>query len=121
MKRTAILGSAAVMLAVISAPAQAQFRDALSVSDATARDTAASQQRIDDLDDQTMLLLTDRSPIPLPIPLRQEALHGEVARTFPAHGVAALPFRDTPKSRLACGPSSIRPGPRFGLGMGVDL
>jgi len=59
MKRVAILGSAAVMLAVLSAPAQAQFDSALDVSKRTARDTAASQQRIDQLDDQTAVLLND--------------------------------------------------------------
>lgn len=59
MKKTAILGSAAAMLAVWSAPANAQFRDALDVSGQTARDTAASQQRIDELDDQTARLLND--------------------------------------------------------------
>ena len=60
MKRVAILGSAAVMLAVLSAPAQAQqFTEALNTSERTARDTAASQQRIDQLDDQTAALLND--------------------------------------------------------------
>lgn len=59
MKRVAILGSAAAMLAVIGAPAQAQFRSALQESEATARDTAASQKRIDQLDDQTAALLND--------------------------------------------------------------
>lgn len=59
MKKAAILGSAAVMLAVWGAPAQAQFRDALGVSEQTARDTEASQQRIDQLDDQTASLLND--------------------------------------------------------------
>lgn len=59
MRKAAILGSAAVMLAVLSAPAQAQFRDALGVSEQTARDTEASQQRIDQLDDQTASLLND--------------------------------------------------------------
>lgn len=59
MKRVAILGSAAMMLAVIGAPAQAQFNDAVDLSDRTARDTATSQQRIDQLDDQTARLLND--------------------------------------------------------------
>lgn len=59
MKRAAILGSAAAMLAVMSAPAQAQFQSALDTSRDTARDTAASQQRIDQLDDQTASLLND--------------------------------------------------------------
>lgn len=57
MKRTAILGSAAVLLAVMSAPAMAQFRPALQESDATARETEKSQQRIDELDEQTASLL----------------------------------------------------------------
>ncbi len=59
MKRVAILGSAAVMLAVFGAPAQAQFTDAVDLSDRTARDTTRSQQRIDQLDDQTASLLND--------------------------------------------------------------
>lgn len=59
MKRSAILGSAAAALAVLSAPAEAQFRSALDESQATARETAASQQRIDQLDDQTARLLND--------------------------------------------------------------
>lgn len=59
MKRSAILGSAAAALAVLSAPAEAQFRPALDESQATARETAASQQRIDQLDDQTARLLND--------------------------------------------------------------
>jgi len=59
MKRAAILGSTAVMLAMICAPAQAQFRPSLDTSQQTQRDTAASQQRIDQLDDQTAALLND--------------------------------------------------------------
>ncbi len=59
MKKAAILGSAAVMLAAIGAPAQAQFSSALDTSEQTAKDTAASQQRIDQLDDQTAALLND--------------------------------------------------------------
>ncbi len=59
MKRVAILGSAALMLAVIGAPAQAQLNPALDLSERTARDTATSQQRIDQLDDQTARLLND--------------------------------------------------------------
>jgi predicted RNase H-like nuclease (RuvC/YqgF family) len=59
MKRLAILGSAAAALAVLSAPAQAQFTSALDTAEQTARDTAASQQRIDQLDDQTQRLLND--------------------------------------------------------------
>ena len=59
MKRVGLLGSAAIMLAVIGAPAQAQFSTALEVSERTARDTASSQQRIDTLDEQTARLLND--------------------------------------------------------------
>lgn len=59
MKRVALLGSAAMMLAVIGAPAQAQFQSALSTSEQTANDAAASQGRIDQLDDQTQQLLND--------------------------------------------------------------
>ena len=59
MTKKAILGSAAVMLAVLSAPAQAQFRSAIQESETTARETATSQQRIDQLDDQTAALLND--------------------------------------------------------------
>lgn len=59
MKKLAILGSAAMTFAVLSAPAQAQFSSALQTSERTAKDTAASQQRIDQLDDQTARLLND--------------------------------------------------------------
>ncbi len=58
MNRSAILGSAA-MLAVLCAPAQAQFRSALQEAEATARETASAQQQIDQLDDQTASLLND--------------------------------------------------------------
>ncbi len=59
MNRAAILGSTAVMLAMICAPAQAQFKPAIDTSQQTQRDTAKSQQRIDQLDDQTATLLND--------------------------------------------------------------
>ncbi len=59
MNRAAILGSTAVMLAVLCAPAQAQFKPAIDTSQQTQRDTAKSQQRIDQLDDQTATLLND--------------------------------------------------------------
>ena len=59
MNKKTILGSAAAMLAVIGAPAHAQFQSALDTSEQTARDSAASQQRIDQLDDQTASLLND--------------------------------------------------------------
>lgn len=47
------------MLALLGAPAQAQFQSALDLSAQTARDSAKSQQRIDDLDTQTASLLND--------------------------------------------------------------
>lgn len=59
MKRAAILGSAAAMLAVLGAPAQAQFKSALDTSSRTATDTAQSQARIDQLDDQRASILND--------------------------------------------------------------
>ncbi|MFQ5563170.1 MAG: DUF3450 domain-containing protein [Parvularculaceae bacterium] len=59
MKRVAILGSAAAIVAAIGAPAFAQFKPALQESQATANETARSQQRIDQLDDQTAALLND--------------------------------------------------------------
>ncbi|VAV97661.1 TonB system biopolymer transport component; Chromosome segregation ATPase [hydrothermal vent metagenome] len=59
MNRAAILGSTAVLLAMICAPAQAQFKSAINTSQQTQRDTAKSQQRIDQLDDQTATLLND--------------------------------------------------------------
>jgi hypothetical protein len=59
MNKAAILGSAAAMLAVVGAPAQAQFSSALQVSEQTAQETKTSQQRIDQLDDQTASLLND--------------------------------------------------------------
>ncbi|MEM8935382.1 MAG: DUF3450 domain-containing protein [Pseudomonadota bacterium] len=58
-RRVGILGSAAIALAVAASPAAAQFSSALDISERTQRDTAASQQRIDDLDDQTSVLLND--------------------------------------------------------------
>jgi Protein of unknown function (DUF3450) len=59
MNRAAILGSTAVLFAMICAPAQAQFKSAINTSQQTQRDTAKSQQRIDQLDDQTATLLND--------------------------------------------------------------
>ncbi len=59
MNRAAILGSTAVLLAMICAPVQAQFKSAIDTSQQTQRDTARSQQRIDQLDDQTARLLND--------------------------------------------------------------
>ena len=51
MKKVALLGSA-TLLALGATPAFAQFRAALDVADATVREGAASQQRIEELDDQ---------------------------------------------------------------------
>jgi hypothetical protein len=59
MNRAAILGSTAVLLAMLCAPVQAQFKSAIDTSQQTQRDTAKSQQRIDQLDDQTARLLND--------------------------------------------------------------
>ena len=59
MKKSAILGTTAMMLAIVSAPAQAQFQSALDQSTATANESKASQQRIDQLEDQTAALLND--------------------------------------------------------------
>lgn len=59
MKKVGLLLSAAFALAALNAPAHAQFRSALDVSQQTQRDTAASQQRIDQLDDETAALLND--------------------------------------------------------------
>ncbi len=59
MKRVAILGSAMAMAAVLGATAQAQFKPSLNESQATANEAARSQQRIDQLDDQTASLIND--------------------------------------------------------------
>jgi len=59
MKRVTILGSAIAIAIALGMPAQAQFKSALDTSRTTARDTKASQQRIDQLDDQTAALLND--------------------------------------------------------------
>lgn len=47
------------MLAVLGAPAHAQFSEALSVSERTANESKASQQRIDQLDNRTQELLNE--------------------------------------------------------------
>jgi multidrug efflux pump subunit AcrA (membrane-fusion protein) len=47
------------MITLIGAPAHAQFSSALDESQATANEAKASQQRIDQLDDQTAALLND--------------------------------------------------------------
>jgi len=59
MKRVSMLASAAAMFALIGAPAQAQFSNALNESQSTANEAKSSQQRIDQLDDQTAALLND--------------------------------------------------------------
>lgn len=59
MKRVTILGSAVAIAIATGMPAQAQFRSALDTSQTTAKDTKASQQRIDQLDDQTARLVND--------------------------------------------------------------
>ncbi|MEQ8751061.1 MAG: DUF3450 domain-containing protein [Amphiplicatus sp.] len=59
MKRVSLLGSVAAALVALSAPASAQFSTALQESEATAKEGKASQQRVDQLDDQTASLLND--------------------------------------------------------------
>lgn len=59
MKRVSILGSAAAIIAVLGSSAVAQFSTSLDESQATANEAKASQQRIDQLDDQTSTLLND--------------------------------------------------------------
>lgn len=59
MKRVSLLGSAAAAILAMSAPAYAQFSAALQETEATANEGKASQQRIDQLDDQTAALLND--------------------------------------------------------------
>ena len=58
-KRALFLGSAAAMLVAMSAPAFAQFSSALNESEATAKEAKASQQRVEQLDDQTTALVND--------------------------------------------------------------
>lgn len=59
MKRVTLFGSAAAMMIAFGAPAFAQFSASLNESQAMAREAKASQQRIDQLDDQTAALLND--------------------------------------------------------------
>lgn len=92
MKRIAILGSAAAVLAVLSAPAEAQFRPALQESDATARDAAASQKRIDQLDDQTASLLNE---------YRANLKQLEAARRYNASLSRNIEAQERQKTRLA--------------------
>lgn len=57
-KRALVLGTAAAMVA-FSAPAFAQFSSALNESEATAKEAKASQQRVEQLDDQTTQLVNE--------------------------------------------------------------
>ena len=57
MKRALVLGSALAMMIAAGAPAFAQFSSALNESEATAKEAKASQQRIDQLDDQTSTMV----------------------------------------------------------------
>ncbi|HPE31629.1 MAG TPA: DUF3450 domain-containing protein [Parvularculaceae bacterium] len=59
MKSVSMFVSAAALLAAIGAPAYAQFSTALDTSQQTANEGKTSQQRIDQLDDQTAALLND--------------------------------------------------------------
>lgn len=59
MKRVSIVVSGAALLAALCAPAQAQFSSAVDEAQATANEAKASQQRIDQLDDQTTAALND--------------------------------------------------------------
>ncbi|HNR75631.1 MAG TPA: DUF3450 domain-containing protein [Parvularculaceae bacterium] len=58
-KRALVLGSAAAMVVAFGAPAFAQFSSALNESEATAREARTSQQRVEQLDDQTTALIND--------------------------------------------------------------
>lgn len=58
-KRALVLGSAAAMVIAMSAPAFAQFSSALNESEATSKEAKASQQRVEQLDDQTASLVND--------------------------------------------------------------
>lgn len=59
MKRVTMLGSVAAIAVALAAPASAQFSNALGEARTTANEARASQQRIDQLDDQTASLLND--------------------------------------------------------------
>ncbi len=59
MKRVAIIGSALAMAVVLGAPASAQFKSSLNESRATADEAARSQQNVNQLDDQTSVLVND--------------------------------------------------------------
>jgi hypothetical protein len=57
MKRALVLGTAMAIMVAAGAPAFAQFSSALNESEATAKEAKASQQRIDQLDDQTSSMI----------------------------------------------------------------
>ncbi|MCQ8185642.1 DUF3450 domain-containing protein [Parvularcula maris] len=57
--KIALLGSAVLAAAMATAPAAAQFRQALDISRQTATDSARSQQRVDELDQEATELLTE--------------------------------------------------------------
>ncbi|RFB05819.1 DUF3450 domain-containing protein [Parvularcula marina] len=59
MRKLAFLGSAALMTLAMTSPASAQFRAALDESRAAVDEGAASQQRVEELDDQAAELLGD--------------------------------------------------------------
>ncbi|MEO1150396.1 MAG: DUF3450 domain-containing protein [Pseudomonadota bacterium] len=59
MNKVAIIGSLAAIAAVLATPAHAQFQRALGESRATADEAKKSQQRIDQLDDETAQLLNE--------------------------------------------------------------
>ena len=58
MKKLVLLGSA-TLLTLGAAPASAQFKAALDVADATVKEGARSQQRIDELDEEASALLAE--------------------------------------------------------------
>jgi len=59
MKKLTIMGSVAAMVAALGMPAHAQFKESLRTSQTTANEAKASQQRVDQLDDETKRLLND--------------------------------------------------------------
>ncbi|MEM9705470.1 MAG: DUF3450 domain-containing protein [Pseudomonadota bacterium] len=59
IKRLAMAGSAFALIALTCGQAGAQFKTSLNESQATVNEAARSQQRIDQLDDQTQTLLND--------------------------------------------------------------
>ena len=57
--KVALMGTAIALVATSAAPAAAQFSAAIDVSKQTVNEARASQQRIDELDEETNRLLTD--------------------------------------------------------------